>query len=681
MNDSYEWLFLCLALVSQGCSAQQPVGDVAEPAGPTTREVSLSDVGLDASIMDRSVSPCDDFYQFACGTWLATNKLPGDKGAWVRSYSEMDRSVNENLRRMLEELADRLETEQPPIERMLGTFYASCMDTQAIDALGSAPIDALLLRIEGAADLGALAELAAEGQAIDCHAFVGLLPARDATDSKQVVAEIYKNGWSLHPDDYRHEDASTREHYREVLERLLRLAGLKRAERIAKNALAIEALLSEKQDDKKKKTFTGSDAVSRLDLEELERLAPDFPWRRYLGALGLSKDVAVNTFDLPGIVRVAEVSRSQSLRALKDYVLARYVQGLSYVLAKPFEEGMFALKSRRWGLKNDRPRWETCNRISRFTLPNAVIRAYVARFGFDKRDPTVLALINDVYDAWRERLHAASWLDATTREAALRKLASMETHVGFPNRTPEEHLFERKSFAANVLQADRAKRAELLATIGRPPDPAAPWRRNPLEPNAYHDHNRNSIHVHLAMLTPPIWDKDASQAVQFGNLGMTIGHEVAHGFDHNGAAFDGEGNQRRWWTKESEQRFVDRMQCFIDEFSRYEIFPGVKIDGKRSAGENIADVAGLRVAFHAYRRRRAEAHERIVAEGFTEDQQFFLARAQSWCTLITDEAARANNQENAHIHPRWTVNGPLHHLSEFHEAFGCPAPKRVCTMW
>jgi putative endopeptidase len=642
--------------------------------------VSLAEVGLDASILDRSARACDDLYQLACGRWLATTKIPEDSWGVERSFGAMRQAVEDGSKAMLDRAAADPGSDET--RRMLGDFWASCLDEAAIDAAGAEPIRPFLDRIERArrpVDLvRALADLEGLGVYALVHADVGV----DELDSSRMTATLRKSGWTLPRKDYVDSDARSvdaRARYAEGLRALFRAAGFAEAtiDRRVRHAITVETLLSISDDPR----GDNRPKPTPLAVAELEREAPGVPWKDYLGAVGLGSEARFNVADVSGLRRASEVILGQSIEALRDYGLARVLHDLAYALGAPFTDAKHAIASIRSGAKQKKPRLQACLKITEHTIPRAMVREYARAIGFDREDAATRQMVDDVYAAFRSRLRDAAWLDGATRAAALEKLRRMPYHLGYAQDPGVERLrIDRRTFAANVFLADRDERRRHLDKLRRPPD-AAEWTRSPLEVNAYHDHERNSVFIHMAMLQPPIYDPRASIAVRYGAMGMVIGHELAHGFDHHGAKFDASGTRADWWSDATRAEFEKRKTCFEEQFSTYEILPGLKVDGKLSVGENIADVAGLRVAFEAYRARRAEAPERIVAEGFSEDQQFFLSRAQAWCVVMTEQAARDSAKTNPHIAPRWAVNGPVHHLAEFHQAFGCEPPKDVCAMW
>ena len=382
------------------------------------------------------------------------------------------------------------------------------------------------------------------------------------------------------------------------------------------------------------------------------------------------------------IKRVSEIVEKQSVEALRDYLYVRTLSDLTYLLGRPLRQALFELQIRAVGHEKRQGSMAVLRSHRKVHTTGCARLRIRQAVPFRQTDPAVLQVIKDIYDAWEDRLGDVPWLDDSTRKAALEKLRNISYHVGYPDKTSfEPKVFDRKAFATNVFRADRARHTKGFLRdrrAGRPgrvdEEPAGGER---VSRSRTQQHLRPHGDAHAADLQSP-----GLIPVQFGTLGMTIGHEpldmVSITTDRTStpmksSATGGPIKRRRSSRSVSNASWT--------EFSTFSIFPDLKVNGKLSVGENIADIAGLRMAFRAYQKHQKTAKERIVAGGFSEDQQFFLSRAQSWCTLISEEGARSSSANNPHIYPKWAVNGPLHHLTEFYQAFDCKVPDDICTMW
>jgi putative endopeptidase len=484
--------------------------------------------------------------------------------------------------------------------------------------------------------------------------------------------------------------ARTRASYLAHLGRLFRLLGRtdRAARAAAADAMRVETEIARLQQDKVVRRDPHA-IDHRVDRAGLERLAPSFPWADYLAALGIP-GVTVFNVDAPAYyTAIAALLRSETPAALQSYLTEVILHSAADRLGKAWVDEAFTMRKELFGVAQLPPRWLRCLRNTDRDLGELLGQRYVeARFGGDAR-ARAIDLTRSVLGAMRRELDELPWMDEPTRAAARHKLDRMAYLVGFPDTWRRyEFAISRTDFAGNVRAARRWERARQLAKIGKPVD-RFDWLMTPQTVDAYYRPRMNEMALPAGQLQPPFFGATFHPAVNFGSTGgSTIGHEITHGFDDEGSQFDADGNLRDWWSAQTRTRFTEATRCVIDQYARYEAVPGVHLDGKLTAGENIADNGGAKLGYQAYQAWRAEQNppppRRIGS--YTDDQLYFLAYAQAFCDKQTPEALETFAHSNPHSPPMWRVNGVIVNQPGFGPAFQCAAgtpmnPGQRCSVW
>lgn len=659
-----------------------------EPAGPRVVEVELDAVGLSEAALDRSVDPCTDFYAFACGGWLASTEIPSDRSRWVRSFSEIHQRNEADLKAILEAAAAGRSAD--PAARRIGAYYGACMDEAAIDEAGLQPVRPLLDAIRSVKDARTLAPVLGRLHRHRVWAFFDLFAGQDDEDATRIIGVLDQNGLGLPDRDYYlsedDDKAELREAYREHVARMLALSGVpeRRATEGAKAILRIETALAEVSKTRVERRDPRG-MYNRLDISGVKEAAPGFSWDRYLEALGKPDLEDVNVTApafVEGMNALLAKVRPGALRAyLRWHVLRTFARSL----ATPFFDEAFAFTRTLTGQDEPRARWKRCVESTDHSLGELLAQPFVAkRFAGDSK-VAAESYVKGIREAFAANLDTLDWMDDETKVAARAKLDKFTFLVGYPSEWREYDLEPAPVHGENVVAAAAAETARDLARIGKPVD-LERWEMTPPTVNAYYHPNKNQMVFPAGILQPPFYSVDAHVPVNLGAMGMVVGHELTHGFDDQGSQFDGEGNLNMWWTEASREAFEAKTQCVVDKYETYEPVEGVNLNGRLTLGENIADIGGLKLAFAAYRSMQADAEERKVAGGFSEDQQFFLANAQVWCAKAKEAEMRRRAQVDPHSDPRSRVNGPMSNLSEFAEAFQCARgtpmnPERACAVW
>jgi endothelin-converting enzyme/putative endopeptidase len=671
-------------------------------AGPTpASEIPLT--RFDPAGFDPSVDPCTDFYQYACGRWIAANPIPADRSHWstVSNLKQWNQSV---LREALEHAASARQT---PAERQLGDYWAACMDEAGVEAAGLAALAPELRRIDGIASKAALATAVARLHLASATsvagndsgtpaAMLGFGPAQDYADSRQVVAAVDQGGLALPGRDYYLSDdprlRAQRKRYLEHVRTMLGLAG-EPADRAAADAgavLAIETALA----------AAATDAIARRDpqrannvrtLAELAAATPSFDWTAYLAAIEapMPRHFLVSSPDfLAGLERLLV---AEPLEHWKAYLRWWAIHAAAEALPRAFVAEHFEMFGRTLtGARELAPRWRRCVGYADRDLGEALGQAYVTRaFPADSKQ-RVEQLVASLERALADRIERLDWMSGETRHEARKKLAALGENIGYPARFRDYAgvAISRSDLLDNMRHAAAFEVHRQLATIGRPVD-RSEWEETPPTISAYYNPRHHTINFPAGILQPPLFDRGADPAVNYGAIGVVIGHEIVHGFDDQGRKLDGDGNLRDWWTVPDAQRYEERTACIARQYTQELPELGVVTDGRRTLGEDTADSGGVHLALLALEGVLAERGRSLDdrgTDGLTAAQRFFLSYAFSWCVAERPEAERRAVRTDPHSLPRLRVNLPLANSVEFARAFRCrPGAPMVqpaaCRVW
>jgi endothelin-converting enzyme/putative endopeptidase len=623
--------------------------------------------GVDLTSLDRSVKPGDDFFAYAEGAWLKTAQIAPDKTGAGYAYDLPD-LAERDVRAIAEDAARATTT---PAERRIADVYAAWMDAPGIEARGLAPLKPYLARIDAVASVGDLARLMVEP---GFAGPVGLGVSPDPRTPTVYAVFAGQASLGLPARDYyllpgaKYE--AIRAAYRAYIATLLGLLGDPDAGDEAGAILALETRLAHDQWTPER----SRDALATynpMDRVALAALAPQFDWPATLAHAGFGA-VPTVIVEQPSAVAAAGRALAESpLAVWKRYLRFRFVSDHAQFLPRAFDEANFAFYGRTL---NDTPeqseRWKRGVRLLNDDLGEAVGEIYVqSHWGADTERP-MAELLADLRASYGERIRGAAWMDAPTRKAALEKLATFEPRVGHPVKylDYESMTVSRTDPLANAVAAevfeDRLWRTRLAGPVDR-----GLWDMTPQTVNAYYDASQNQVTFPAAILQPPFFDSAADPAVNYGETGATIGHEMGHGFDDQGRHYDAQGRLRDWWTPAAADRYTAHAQVLVRQFDAYEPIPGVHIKGELTLGENLGDLGGLEAAYGAWRLYVARHGAPPVIDGFTGDQRFFLAYAQSWQGKVREGALRAQLLSDPHSPEAYRVNGVVRNLDAWYAAF------------
>ena len=654
---------------------------------------------FDPAAIDKTADPCTDFYQFACGNWLKNNPVPADQVMWARSFSQLD---ERNRYLLWQELDAAVKNPKSPLREQYGDFFGACMNTNLMEQKGLRPLEPAFQRIDGlknAHEVAALAsELAGEGSPMPLFDFD---VEQDEKDSSKQIATVSQAGLSLPDRDYYLVDnphfKEIRKQYVEHVTKMLTLAG-DSPERAAKEAAAVMEI----------ETAMAKASMTRTDLRDPEKiyhiytvadfqkLTPQFDYSSYFKAVKVRPFDTLNVATPDFFKALNELISTESVDSWKSYLRWHTLHGVASNLPKAFFDENFAFFGHTLaGQKEPTPRWKQCTRMTDRALGEAVgqdwVKLHFPPAAKNSMDQLVAALEKSLGDD----IKTLPWMTEATKKEAEVKLGMIRNKIGYPEKWRDYTRLKvkRGDLIGNIERSAVFERNWNLDHLGKPVDEKE-WGMTPPTVNAYYDPSMNDINFPAGILQPPFFDFTIDPAVNFGGIGVVIGHEITHGFDDQGSQFDGKGNLREWQTPEDRKAFTERTDCVADEYSGFEAAPAKgdtpaqKLNGKLTLGENTADNGGLRIAYMALLDTLAAQGKSIndKIDGYTEAQRYFLGFAQVWCENDTEEVARQLALTDPHSPGRWRVNGTVRNFDQFGKAFGCAKgqpmlPATSCRVW
>jgi endothelin-converting enzyme/putative endopeptidase len=668
-----------------------PTVTAPPPPPPVSYDPNL--VGPDANALDRSVQPCDDFYQFACGGWMKATPIPDDESRWNRSFTIINQDNEKALRAILERDAAG-DTQGDAYGKQLGDYWAACMDEQGLEKRGAKDLKPELDRIAALKDRKGLARELAHLHEAGVHAAFDVDSEVDLKDAAHMIAGISQSGLGLPDRDYYFKDDPHSKEIRAAYEKhvaaTLELAGesARQAAVDAKTVLKFETELAgasltrvELRDPQK--------IYHHTTLEELKQQAPDVAWDTYLGSLGFPAITAFNVAEPEFFKKVDALAKSAPLPQWKAYLRWHVAKAASPHLSQKFVDEWFRFQQVLNGTKALQPRWKRCVRTIDRTMGEALAQPFVKQYLGEDGKRTAESMVAAIETSMKGDLESLKWMDDATRAKAEEKLTKILNKIGYPAhwRNYDALSVGRDSLVGDVAAANAFELKRELDKVGKQTDKDE-WEMTPPTVNAYYEPTLNEMVFPAGILQAPFYGREQSPAINFGAIGMVVGHELTHGFDDEGRQFDAEGNLRDWWTAPVNAEFERRASCVEKQFDDYTAVDEVHVKGKLTLGENIADLGGIKLSYTAFERSEKEHPATPNLGGFTPEQQFFLGFAQSWCTNIRPENARLRAGTDPHSPARWRVDGPLSNLPEFAAAFQCKdgqpmarTEDKRCTVW
>ncbi len=678
---------IVLASLLSLANAQQPAAAKSEPV-------------LDVSSMDRSVDPCVDFFQYSCGGWIKKNPIPADQSSWD-TYSKMQDENTARLRSILEEAAGA-GAGRDAVTQKIGDYYASCIDEKTVDEAGAKPLQPYLNAIASLRTKADLAQVAADA-AYTSHYRRNTLfffsSDQDAKDSTQVIASALQGGLGLPDRDYYFKDDAKspeeqakseelRKQYVAHVQKMFELLGDKPETAAAESqtVMRIEIALA-------KGSMTRVDMrdpqklYHKMTAAELQTLAPNFQWSTYFTKAGLPALASLNVATPDFFKSLSEEIDKEDLASWKTYLRWHLVHAAAPHLSAAFVNTDFEYYGKTLqGLQQIEPLWKRCSKNVDNQLGEALGQAYVAKYFGPEAKQQALKMVKEIEAAMEQDIDSLPWMSAATKPRALEKLHAVANKIGYPDKWRDYSKLEiiRGDAMGNVLRADQFEFNRELAKIGKPVD-RGEWGMTPPTVNAEYDPQLNDINFPAGVLQPPAFDLSSDAAPNYGDTGGTIGHELTHGFDDEGRQFDAQGNLREWWTPDDEKEFVKRASCISDQYSTYTIVDDIKINGKLTLGEDIADLGGLILAYMAWK-EDTKSQTLQPLDSLTPDQRFFVGYGQSWCGSTRPETMRMRATVDPHSPEKYRTNGVVSNMPQFQESFHCKAGSPMvnanrCRVW
>jgi putative endopeptidase len=644
----------------------------------------------DMARMDPSVAACDNFYKYANGTWLKNTPIP----AAFPSWGTWDILITHNREQSRDILENDAKSHAPKgsSAQLIGDYYASCMDEAGIEAAGAKPLDPYFKEIDAIHDVASLRSTLAHHVLVGANPPIAFYAYPDAKNSKMNIANLYQAGISLPSNEYytKTDDKSValRNKFTTHVSKMFGLLGEDdaKARADAATVLAIEnrlALVSKAPADLR----DPANYYNPMSVADLDKLMPGFNWTEFAREI---KAPAFNTINAGQPAYYAELGKMLGTIPLdqwKVYLKWNVVNAAATQLPAKFEDEDFDFFQRTLnGSEEQLPRWRRCTRQTDNMLGEALGEEFVKTNYTPEAKRRMDELIDNLFAVYKGHINKADWMSDATRAQALAKLSMIRRKIGYPLK-PRGYAgvsVDRNSYLANTIGINSFLAARGFKDIGTPPDPDR-WGTAATVVNAYYNSTYNDITFPAGILQPPFFDFKADDALNYGSIGIVIGHELTHGFDDSGSRYDGEGNLKMWWTEQDRKNFNQKTDCVVNQFSNYQVEPGLNLNGQLTLGENLADLGGMTIAYDAFQKSIAGKHPAKI-DGFTPEQRFFLGWARVWAENDRPEYARLNAQTDPHSLSEFRVNGPLSNFPVFAQAFGCKVGDKMirekrCQVW
>ena len=651
---------------------------LATPAAAQTSAVPMQSTPLDPANLDRSVSACTDFNQFANGGWIAAHPVPPAFSVWG-SFTELGENNQSNLLTILRDAAAKGNSQASEDMRKLGVYYSSCMDSAGAERAGAQPIIPALTRIAGVRNRRQLEAEVARLHSQGVPVLFGFGAQQDAKNSTSVIAGIRQGGLSLPDRDYylnpdkRYADirANYTDHVAKMFQLLGESAGESGAD--AQRVVALETALAKPAKTRVQLRDPNAN-YNKMTAKELAQLAPGFDWAKFFAGEGRGDIATINVQNTVFLRSVDSLLASAPLDDWKAYLRWKVVDAAAPSLSSAFVNEDFRFSSTLSGTKEMLPREKRCARATDSGLRDALGQAYVAQYFTPTAKQRALEMVRNLESVFHDRLQTLGWMSDTTKIQATGKLAAFANKIGYPDKWRDYSTLTIKPghFLNNQIAVREYERRRDMRRIGQPVD-RNEWGMTPPTVNAYYNPSMNEIVFPAGIMQPPFFDPKADDAVNYGGMGAVIGHEMTHGFDDQGSQFDAQGNLRNWWSASDLEKFKRGTGLVSSQFDSYTVLDSVHVNGKLTLGENLADLGGLSISYAALEKALAEKGRPALIDGFTPEQRFFLAWAQIWRQNITPEAQRVRINTDPHSPGRWRVNGPISNMPQFAAAFDCKA--------
>ena len=626
---------------------------------------------IDPKNMDSSIKPGNDFYRYANGNWLKTNPIPASKTSWG-SFNELRERSSEAMKTLLEDATKN--TAKSKLHQLVGDFYASGMDSSFINRFGLEPIRPDLMQIDRLTTketiLNEMAQLRTQGTGM----LFGFFVAQDRKNPAKYLPQFGQGGTTLPDRDYylKNDPRSQkiRDAYRDHLTKMFGLAGEEttRASQNADVILRLETALANAQMARVEmrdpyKTY------NKLATAAFSRSTPGINWATQLSKFGVSGQDTVLVSSPAFFRAVDSLLTATPIDELKTYMRWNILKSAAPYLSQSFVDQNFAFSKVLTGQKEQTPRWQRVSSLIDGTLGDALGQLYVQQYFKPEAKLRMMTLVDNLEASFKEHINGLDWMTAETKKRALNKLVSFKRKIGYPDKWKNYDgvSVSKRDFYGNVKAASQWSYQYMINKLGKPVD-RTEWGMTPPTVNAYYNPVNNEIAFPAAILQFPFFDADADDAINYGGIGAVIGHEMTHGFDDSGRQYDADGTLRDWWTKDDAAKFKERADKVEAQFFGYKVLDTLKVNGKLTLGENLADLGGLAIAYDAFKKTR-QGRGGDKTDGFAPDQRFFLSWAQVWRINVLPETTAQLILTDSHAPGQYRCNGPLSNIDAWYQAF------------
>lgn len=640
--------------------------------------------GINPADINTKFRPQDDFYSYVNDIWIGKNPIPASETGWG-NFNVLQEKSQTALRNICEEMSAKKNAETGTNEQLIGDFFASGMDTMAIEKAKFTAVDSELKKINALSNAAGITDLMSYLHMYQTGCGFGYFIMADMKNSNENAPYIFQSGMGLPEKEYYLGDdmKSVREEYKKHITAMFVLMGEPQADasKHAEQAFNIEKQLAD----------SSLSAVESRDLEriynkksvqELSVLVPNFDWKKYFAAMGTQSVNEVIVDNPSYLIQFNKLIKSESVEAWKSYFRWHFV----HLVAGKMHKDVVTENFRFWGTvlsgqTAQQPRWKQVMRSTEGALGDALGQLYVQRNFSEEAKNRVNTMVDNLIAAYEARIQTRDWMSAATKQQATEKLHKIMRKLAFPDkwRSYAGLTVNRQSYVRNFLNSNTFDAKWLLGKFGKPVDKTE-WGMTPATINAYYNPSYNEIVFPAAIMQPPFFDATADDAVNYGAMGAVIGHELTHGFDDQGSMFDGDGNMQNWWTDDDRAKFEAKTKMLVEQFNQFHITDTSKltVNGELTLGENIADLGGLTISYYAFQLAQQKNPQAKTIDGFTPNQRFFISWAQAWRNSQRYKALVMMVKTNPHSPARFRVAGPLSNMKEFYEAFDV---KQGDKMW
>jgi len=650
--------------------------------------------GIDLGDLDRKADPCTDFFQFANGTWRANNPIPATMTRWSKRWQSGE-TAKDKLKDILDDVEKQSAAPNGSTEQLIGDYYGACMDESKINARAVTPVQPWFTKIDAVKDTAGLQSILTELHDIQILVPFNLGGQQDFHKPSEVLADVGASGYSLPDRDYylkpeaRFKEA--REKYQQHVAKMFVLAGwdAKTAASGAQTVMTMETKFAEASlDNVALRDPTSTD--HNTTFAQLQAMVPHFDWVSYFQHKQLAQDIDLNVDQPKYMQEVDRQLQQTSLADWKVYLKWHVLNSMTDALSAPIQQEDFDFFGKYLGGATEiKPRWKRCVESTDLYLGEALGKKYVERYFPPAAKARMQEMVRNLLLAMRDDILTRPWMSDETKERAMAKVATFNPKIGYPDKWKDYSQVDisRDAFFEDYVAVRRFSVEDDRKTIGKPVDRGR-WGMTPPTSDAYENPLLNEIVFPAGILQPPAFDMNAVDAVNYGAIGVVIGHEISHGFDDQGSQFDYLGRLRNWWTDNDLKQFKERGACVVNQFDNYFIEPNIHHNGKLVLGESIGDLGGAKIAYLAYEKSLQGKKRPADIDGFTPEQQFFIAWGQFRGDETRPEQQKLMVQTDPHPVAKFRVIGPLSNLPEFQQAFSCkvdsamvrPADKR-CEVW